>query len=218
MKSLLLLFQIAFVLSSTQVSSLVTFYGARDNCPPGGSIAYPSIHKVAGGTGTYQDPITFAGAKDAIKPGTKIYVPFLSKYFVMEDDCEECRKEWKKSKKWHVDLWMGPSTLIAGTELIACENALTKDKTAIIIDPAPNLSVNKNPLFGIKCIIPAEACVDEGNECGNSCEIPKSATCAELSRTFWLSESRFKALNPGLNCGKAVPSGTSVCMGGTCGD
>jgi hypothetical protein len=25
-----------------------TFFGAKDNCPPGGIIAYPIIHKVAG--------------------------------------------------------------------------------------------------------------------------------------------------------------------------
>jgi hypothetical protein len=72
----------------------LTFYGARDNCPPGGDIAHPTIHKLAGGTGNWADPITFAGAdlKGQGVPyavGQKVYVPSLQKYFIMEDQCEE---------------------------------------------------------------------------------------------------------------------------------
>jgi hypothetical protein len=49
------------------VKAIVTFYGAKDNCPPGGDIAYPSKrHPVAGGTGTAADPATFASAKQAL--------------------------------------------------------------------------------------------------------------------------------------------------------
>ena len=44
----------------------LTFFGARDNCPPGGAIAYPKIHQLAGGVGTFEDPITFAGAEKAL--------------------------------------------------------------------------------------------------------------------------------------------------------
>jgi hypothetical protein len=53
----------------------VTFYGALDNCPPGGDIAYPKLHKEAGGKGTFEDPITFAGAEKSMKPGTVICIP-----------------------------------------------------------------------------------------------------------------------------------------------
>ena len=31
----------------------LTFYAAGDNCPPGGTLAYGTIHKVAGGVGTF---------------------------------------------------------------------------------------------------------------------------------------------------------------------
>ena len=85
---------------------LTTFYGAKDNCPPGGDIAHPIIHKEAGGVGTFVDPITFAGDTTATPAGTIIYVWQLKKYFIMEDDCEECQDDWRKSHKWHVDLWM----------------------------------------------------------------------------------------------------------------
>ena len=81
--------------SNQTVSAETTFYGARDNCPPGGDIAYPQIHNEAGGNGTYNNPITYAGAKKATEPGTIIYVEFLQKYFIMEDDCEECDNDWK---------------------------------------------------------------------------------------------------------------------------
>jgi len=64
----------------------------------------------------------------------------LKKYFIMEDDCQECRNEWKKSQKsgkkgkkggssgpkYHFDLWMGPVYSTPGSGLIVCEDALTK--------------------------------------------------------------------------------------------
>ena len=65
----------------------------------------------------------------------------------MEDDCEECINDWNKHKKYHIDCWMGPPTLTSGTELIACENALTSDKENIIVDPANNYPVDATSLF-----------------------------------------------------------------------
>jgi 3D (Asp-Asp-Asp) domain-containing protein len=75
---------LAFVVACSaehNVSAETTFYGARDNCPPGADIAYPVIHKQAGGVGTYTDPITFAGDKSCFKPGTRLYIPHFQKYF-----------------------------------------------------------------------------------------------------------------------------------------
>ena len=92
--------------SSSQLNCKITFYGARDNCPPSGEIAYPIIHKEAGGLGTYDNPITFASAKRLFSPGTRIYYPTLEKYFVMEDSCEECTDEYALTGACHVDLWM----------------------------------------------------------------------------------------------------------------
>ncbi len=103
----------------------LTFYGSKDNCPPGGDIQFPHLHKLAGGKGTFADPITFAGAKEAVAPGTIVYVHYLKKYFIMEDSCQECVENWKKDKRWHMDLWIGSDKVTPGDGLIACEDALT---------------------------------------------------------------------------------------------
>ena len=89
--------------SARNITMETTFYGARDNCPPGGAIAYPLLHPVAGGTGTYADPITFAGSKKALPKHTRVYVVELQKYFIMEDDCGECDHDWEHKQKYQCD-------------------------------------------------------------------------------------------------------------------
>ena len=83
------------VYAHTEITAKLTHYGAKDNCPPGPAIAWPKIHQSAGGSGTHADPITYAGATAATPKGSIIYVPKYKKYFVMEDQCEECEKDWK---------------------------------------------------------------------------------------------------------------------------
>mmetsp|Transcript_105936 Transcript_105936/g.129227 ORF Transcript_105936/g.129227 Transcript_105936/m.129227 type:complete len:231 (+) Transcript_105936:22-714(+) len=208
------------------VSAETTFYGARDNCPPGGDIAYPQIHNKAGGNGTYKDPITYAGCREATKPGTIIYVNFLQKYFIMEDDCEECDHDWISRKKWHFDLWMGPDNVTPGDYLVACEDAMTKSSTTVIIDPPNNLAVNMKPLFNgtsLQCweTNPPPCTTNHPNNCGNLCEIPHSGTCQQIANELLLNLTRFEQLNPDLHCrdgSTLIPAGTSVCMGGPCGD
>lgn len=146
--------------AAINVTAYTTFYGAKvclgrpqfklllshsistrvqDNCPPGGAIAYPKIHQLAGGVGTYADPITYASSKKETPPGTIIYVFFLQKYFIskcpyhidayvflsaslpcplaVEDDCGECDDDWSKHKKYHFDLWTGPDAVTPGPNL-----------------------------------------------------------------------------------------------------
>src|SRR5262245_6169285 len=69
---------------ATTMHMLVTLYGWLDNSRPGAGIAYPVIHRPAGGVGTWQNPVTFATSKAEFKPGTRLYVPALKRYFVME--------------------------------------------------------------------------------------------------------------------------------------
>jgi len=89
---------------SSSVTDFVTFYGWVDNSPPGRAIAHPCIHKQAGGTGTFADPVTFAEHIDLHGPWCQIiYVPFLKKYFIHEDQCNPCGGVPDN----HVDLWMG---------------------------------------------------------------------------------------------------------------
>jgi hypothetical protein len=132
----------------------VTFYGARDNDPPGSrDIAYPVIHKQADGKGTRADPITFATSKDELPIGTVAYYPPLKRYFIMEDQCVDCEKEWAKDRRPHIDLWAGPST---DAGIIACEESLTPNgQVTVIINPPPNLPVDTTPIYdGSKCIKP----------------------------------------------------------------
>jgi len=209
--------------SQKTVKSLVTFYGSRDNCPPGGDIAHPRDpkHPVAGGLGTFQNPITFAAGSKCFPVGTKVYISRLKKYFLMEDDCEECIADCKKGHN-HIDCWMGPDIPPEGPELVACENALTGDNPEdVLMNPPSGLPISTVPLFDGKnetCIIDAPPCEDQGNECGNSCEIPNDATCDQLAKLFYLNLTRFKKLNPKVDCSKNIKEGTSVCQGGTCGD
>jgi hypothetical protein len=124
----------------------VTFYGGPDNDPPGSTdIAYPNgRHAIAGGTGSYADPVTLASDPRELPPGTLVYYPRLRKYFVTEDDCEECISEWGRNRHPHVDLWSGAS----GTGLLPCEDALTPDDPQPLeIDPPSDRPVDPGPLY-----------------------------------------------------------------------
>ncbi|GAM27410.1 hypothetical protein SAMD00019534_105860 [Acytostelium subglobosum LB1] len=203
--------------SPKTVTTYMSFYAAGDNCPPGPAIAYPrKSGGVAGGLGTYANPITFAGAKASIPTKSIIYSPTYKKYLIMEDSCEECINKWNSQKKYHVDVWLGPSTIAKGTT--DCEVALTLGSTSIILNPFSNYTVDTTPFFANgACIKPVTKCVDDGNECGNLCEIPNAASCTQLAQMFLLTNTRFAQLNPDLNCGRTIPADTSVCMSGSCG-
>jgi hypothetical protein len=158
-------------------SVYITWYGFNDNSCQVESqhdcntIAFPKSdgwkvkHEVATeGKGTYDDPITFAtaakddGSKAEFAPGTRIYVPSVHKYFMMEDQCYECGKEfWGSHHARHVDLWMGPSYGSSDKPLMSCEDKLTLGDTykgtgVIIANPSKNHPVDQSPLFaGNKC-------------------------------------------------------------------
>ena len=142
--------------------TFLTFYGWWDNTPPGGDISYPGLHKTAGGTGTWADPITFATSTKEVKAGGKIYVPRVGKYFIMEDDCEECDADWNGKgpnggpKLSHFDLWLGGK---GGDPIkaIDCEDALTNynadgtpTKEPVIVDPPSDEKVSADPIFNTK--------------------------------------------------------------------
>ena len=101
----------------------VTFYGYPDNCPPG---AQPHSN----GTGTYDHPITFAAATSQIEYGTMMYIPKYQKYFIMDDECQECEDDWRNNKIYHFDLWLGPDHMDKGGNSIdfwTCKNYLISD-------------------------------------------------------------------------------------------
>jgi ABC-type transport system substrate-binding protein len=127
---------------ATTKTMYVTLYGWPDNSPPGDGTAFGSGH--AGGNGTYAHPITFATDQHEIRPGTKVYYPYLKRYFVMQDECVQCDRDWKR-KKWHIDLWIGGRNENRG-KVIACEEALTRSGP-VIINPPSNKPVSTTPLF-----------------------------------------------------------------------
>jgi len=94
------------------LTTLVTFYTAYDNDPPGSTtIAFPNArHPVADGTGTFEDPITLASTTDVLAVGTLVYYAPLRRYFVMEDLCETCAERWASTGTPHIDLWIGAAT------------------------------------------------------------------------------------------------------------
>jgi hypothetical protein len=134
-------------------SVLMTFYGWADNSPPGGSIAYPknggfpTVHDLAGGTGTYADPITYATDKSELPVGTIVYAPVIEKYLVMEDDCGQCDTDWSGSMSWHIDVWMNSNGTETTSALVACEDQWTQNATTIEINPPPGRTVTTTPLF-----------------------------------------------------------------------
>jgi len=201
----------------------LTFYAAGDNCPPGPAIAYPKgsacptcKHTEAGGTGTYADPITYAGAKLATPPGTIIYINKYQKYFIMEDECEECDNDWNSNRKWHVDGWIGGPNIANGTT--DCENALSVSSATIIVNATSGKTVNSTALFANgRCIVNTTHCVDQGNICGNTCQVPSTMTCQAAANLFLLTLTRFQQLNPKINCSNSITRGTTVCQAGSCG-
>lgn len=131
----------------------VTFYGWFDNSPPGDAIAYPAsagfptVHDVAGGTGTWDDPITMATDASELPVGTIVYAPFLQKYLVMEDDCTQCDEDWSMSMTRHIDVWMNSSASANPAALSQCEAQWTQGETPIEVNPPAGRAVTTALLF-----------------------------------------------------------------------
>lgn len=60
----------------------ITFYGWPDNDPPSADTAYDcgGRNYIAGGSGTYEDPLSMASAEGEFSQCEIVYVPYLRKY------------------------------------------------------------------------------------------------------------------------------------------
>jgi hypothetical protein len=151
------------------IRSYVTLYGFVDNSPPSAIISNPRIHKTAGGTGTFTDPVTFATDVHEFRPGTIVYYAYLKKYFIMEDTCTECTKDWSgggngdnpvpavHGHRYRIDLWAGGDRASLHNPekraLLNCEDALTQPKGGDIFVNAPSgLPVVTTPIFDSKTL------------------------------------------------------------------
>ncbi|RFU78613.1 hypothetical protein TARUN_3583 [Trichoderma arundinaceum] len=133
----------------------VTFYGWPDNSPPGPGTAHDCNGRnfVAGGSGSYDDPITIATAPGELDECELIYLPFLKKYARYEDDCAQCETDWSNGQA-HIDIWTGSNTEGGGQAQIDCENNLTSGgQFSIVRQPPNNFEVNTDPLF-----VPPSSC------------------------------------------------------------
>ena len=142
----------------------ITAYTWQDNTPEGSPIiSHPVLHRTAGGTGTYQDPVTIAvghsleTGKDVLdyQPGTRIYLPDVRRYFIVEDTCGDgdapqdgpCHtgaKEHGTASIW-LDMWIGGEGVSARFAR-RCTMQVTGVLRAVF-DPADNYVVA--PGYGV---------------------------------------------------------------------
>ncbi|WP_306925287.1 hypothetical protein [Arthrobacter globiformis] len=140
-------------------TAYTTAYTWHDNTPVGSaSISHPVLHRTAGGTGTYADPITIAvghslaTGKDVLDypAGTRIYLPDVRRYFIVEDTCGDgndpengpCHQgtnaQGSNSTIW-IDMWIGGQSVDAGGA-DNCAGRVTDVHTAVF-NPASNYVV-----------------------------------------------------------------------------
>lgn len=143
-------------------NAYVTAYTYWDNTPPGSAdIALPVIHSKAGGTGTYQDPITLAvghvitGGKSTpdFPAGTIFYMPYLQRYFIVEDVCGDgnkpqngpCHTGYPSNAKAWLDIWIdGQSGNRSSSN--KCAEAIT-EVHAVIQNPSANYKVTQGSVY-----------------------------------------------------------------------
>lgn len=133
----------------------MSWFSAPDNSPPGRETASGAV---AGGTGTFADPITIAVAYDdgdsfvvpledgkrQFKFGTMFYIADLQVYGIAEDVCGAC-DEGRPGRSapqsgnfdYFIDIWTGDS---GG----ACTTSFTGIHK-VIKDPPDNLPVRARP-------------------------------------------------------------------------
>ncbi|TNF19083.1 MAG: hypothetical protein EP318_15995 [Rhodobacteraceae bacterium] len=143
----------------------LTGYSFWDNTPPGSArIARPVIHRQAGGSGTYADPVTLAvghskrGGRSQMDfpSGTRFYFPMLRKYAIVEDLCGDGPRPQlgpchtgRAGRPW-VDIYVGGRHQNPNF-VDRCMRRITGFQTAIL-NPAPGLPVLPGEIAQSNCL------------------------------------------------------------------
>ncbi|WP_261399883.1 hypothetical protein [Leisingera daeponensis] len=142
----------------------LTGYSYWDNTPRGSAqIARPVIHRQAGGSGTYEDPITLAvghvkrnGRSYMDYPaGTKFYVKKLQRYAIVEDLCGDgpkpqagpCHSGYQ-GHDW-LDIYVGGRG-INESWVDLCMNRITGIQP-VILNPGPGYPVSPGEIAASGC-------------------------------------------------------------------
>jgi hypothetical protein len=142
----------------------MTGYSYWDNAPARTPrIAKPVLHRIAGGTGTYEDPITLAvghAIVDGVQildvpAGTRFYIKRLKKYAIVEDVCGggpspqdgPCHTG-RAGLPWF-DIWVGGQKSTA-RKATACARRMTGFHT-VVMNPDPGLPVKKGEITAGGC-------------------------------------------------------------------
>ncbi|MGY1690936.1 hypothetical protein [Geodermatophilus sp. SYSU D01105] len=144
-----------------QIQAYLTGYSYFDNTPAGSpSISHPQVHRTAGGTGTYDDPITVAvghskaGGQHTLDwaAGTRFYVPSMKRYLIVEDTCGDgdspqdgaCHTGYPSSASTWLDVWVDGRDG-SSSSADSCMGRLT-GVHPVVVDPAPGLPVTAAPI------------------------------------------------------------------------
>ncbi len=120
--------------STTTTSNPSSTPSSAPSCGPRGQIA--------GGTGTYDDPLTMASAGEWFCYLEVVYLPYLQKYIRYEDYCQACTED--VTNGIHIDIWTGSNTTSGGNLQVECENTLTPTPLqSMIRNPPPDLTVDR---------------------------------------------------------------------------
>lgn len=149
-------------LSASVIRAYITGYSYFDNTPPGSArISHPVVHAVAGGTGTYEDPVTVAVGHVRVAgdhrldwpAGTRFYLPNLRRYLIVEDTCGDgdrpqetgCHSGYPADASTWLDVWVGGE---GGTRADAkrCMAAFT-GVWDVLVDPPVKLAVDPGDIY-----------------------------------------------------------------------
>jgi hypothetical protein len=145
-------------------NAYITGYAYWDNTPPGSAeISKPVVHRRAGGTGTYIDPVTIAvghkieGGRQTLDfpAGTVFYIEKLRKYAIVEDVCGDGNRpqDGPCHAGYHGHPWLdvyigGASSTASATA--ACARRITALQS-IVLNPRADYPVHAGEIASSGC-------------------------------------------------------------------